>query len=155
MILRENELYCISKEICFSIGELRCVFVKSKRSRKTTFIIAVIIIGLLVCISVLPVSFDSWLYGNGFAISIADSYAYKLGVVFVEHHPEYFQAESYNYNNYTPSISDLSNSMEWHGSIISTRARIKFHDARYNVTFQGRRFWINKYIWKVDEILLE
>lgn len=134
---------------------MRCSIVKNRLTRKTICVIAIIIIGVLACISLLPVSFDAWLYGNVFTTTISELYAFRLGEIFVSHHPEYQQGESYNYNNFTPQRTDLSNNMEWHGSIIRTKANIMFHNSQYKVVFQGRRFWINKYIWKVEDIYRE
>ena len=106
-------------------------------------------------ISFLPVSFDSWIYGNELTTKISDLYSYRLGELFVYKHPEFNEGESYNYNSYTPQTAELSSNMEWHGRYMITKASIMFHNTRYTVIYRGMRYWINRYTWKVEDIYIE
>lgn len=122
-------------------------------SAKKLGLLITIVISLLAFIFFLPVSFDSWVYGKNFKELIAKEYSYRMGEIFVYSHPEYQKLVSYNFNNYTPNLTELTRNMEWHGRLITTKASITFNDEQYIVIFQGTRFWIKKYWWEVKEIV--
>jgi hypothetical protein len=122
-------------------------------SAKKLVLLITIVISLLAFIFFLPVGFDSWVYGKNFKELIAKEYSYRMGEIFVYSHPEYQKLVSYNFNNYTPNLTELTRNMEWHGRLITTKASITFNDEQYIVIFQGTRFWIKKYWWEVKEIV--
>ena len=128
----------------------------NNRCRRNWIVVLLIIIsGIMASISLLPVSIDSWIYGNELTTKISELYSYKLGEIFVYNHPEFNEGESYNYSSYTPRTAELASNMEWHGRYIITKANIMFHDTRYTVIYKGKRYWINRYTWKVEDIYRE
>ncbi len=126
---------------------------KSMSQQERLIILIIIVISLLLFNFLLPVSFDSWVYGKHFKEIIAKEYSYRMGEVFVYSHPEYQKLASYNFNNYTPDLTELTKNMEWHGRLITAKATITFNNVQYAVIFQGTRFCIKKYWWEVKDIV--
>lgn len=111
------------------------------------------IILLVIQIYIVPVSFDVRISSGEFEKSIAEKYAYDFGVMFVHKHNNFNNARSYNYNNYTPQIDELIESMSWEGRTIYTSVVMELDGINYIVKYEGKRFWFKSYQWMITSII--
>lgn len=115
------------------------------------YIFVIVSILLVINVFIIPVSFDAGTCSGGFSKYISEKYAYKLGVMFVNDY-KFNSVRSYNYNNYTPSIDELTQNMDWKGRSIFTSATIELDEIKYYIKYEGKRYWFETYSWKIVSI---
>lgn len=122
-----------------------------RKTKAALWILILIAAVLLLQVFLVPVSFDAGGCSGGFKTYIAGKYAYKFGVMFIQEH-DFNKLQSYNYNNYTPEIDELVRNMSWRGRTIYTSATIGLDGNDYLVKYEGKRYWFERYRWKVTDI---
>lgn len=55
----------------------------------------------------------------------------------------------------TLDTQELATNMTWEGRVIRTKAVVNIRGRQFEVYFEGKRYWIEKYKWKITRIVSE
>lgn len=95
-----------------------------------------------------PVSYDAFACSGGYSRWVADKYSEKLIEIFILE-----QGLKQNTNfNIISKPEEIANTVKWNGRNIYATLKIEVEDKIYTVDYIGKRYWIEKYDWKVTDI---
>jgi hypothetical protein len=116
--------------------------------RKIGCYLCIFILAILIGLHIAPTSFDAGTCSGGYKKYVADKFTPTLVNIFMQ---------SKNFENGTPyellsTYLDIANSINWKGRIINISFSVKVNNSIYNIYFQGKRYWTEKYHWKILSI---
>lgn len=98
-----------------------------------------------------PVSFDAFACSGGYSRWIADKYSEELIDIFITE-----QGVKQNANfNIVSKPEEIANTVKWNGRNIYATLKISIEGKIYTVDYMGKRYWVEKYDWKVIDIVGE
>ena len=115
-------------------------------------IITIIILSVVVImfLHLAPVSFDALGCAGGYRRYIVDKHSEKLISLFLT---EQGFSKNTNYK-LVSKPEEITDTVEWNGRNINATLKIKVEDKTYNIDYSGKRYWIEKYDWKITNIKL-
>lgn len=95
-----------------------------------------------------PVDFDAGACVGGYERWVADKYTEDLIEMFILN-KGYDKDIKYNLIS---KLEEITSTISWDARTIKAMIKIEIDDKNYNVHFSGKRYWIEKYNWKVDRV---
>lgn len=96
-----------------------------------------------------PVDFDAGSCSGGYEKWVADNYTKDLIDTFISN-------QGYDKNikyNLVSNPEDIASTISWEGRNIKAIIKIEIDNKTYDINFIGKRYWIEKYNWKVDSVV--
>ena len=95
-----------------------------------------------------PVEFDALGCSGGYKKWVANKYTTVLVNTFISNQG---YDEDIKYNLISKP-EEIAATISWDKRIIKAQIKIEIDNKTYEVELNGKRFWIEKYNWKVDNI---
>ncbi|KUO53146.1 MAG: hypothetical protein APF76_03645 [Desulfitibacter sp. BRH_c19] len=120
-----------------------------KRGQKIVITIIIVIGIVVVYLHFAPVSFDASACGGGYKRWVADSHSEGLINLFIEE-----KGLDKGTNLILMSKpSDIADTVNWNGRDIYATIELEVDGRPFSVSYSGKRYWIEKYAWKIDNIV--
>lgn len=95
-----------------------------------------------------PVSFDAFACSGGYSRWVVDQHSEMLMKIFTTK-----QGLEQNTNfKIISKPEEIANTVRWDGRNVYATLKIDVDGKVYNVNYIGKRYWIEKYDWKVEDI---
>lgn len=116
------------------------------------YIIA-IMITLIVCgvgyLHFAPVDFDAGSCSGGYGRWVVDKYTTDLIDTFI-YKQGYDKGIKYNLIS---KPEEIASTISWKGRTLKANIKIEIDNKVYDVNFSGKRYWVEKFNWKVDSVV--
>lgn len=110
-------------------------------------IIASSIFIVLIFLHLAPVSFDAFACSGGYKTFVMEKYSKELIDMF-------FVEKGFEKDKIYELVSKKDeNAVGWNGRNIYARLKIEVDEKVYTVDYIGKRYWIEKYSWKISKII--
>lgn len=134
------------------------MFLIVKRLRSNVLIIVNIFISFILVLMILalflhlaPVSFDAGACAGGYKTHLVNIEMETLNrLIDVSR-----QLPLDNSSSITLDPQELATNMTWEDRLIRTKAVVNIRGREFVVYFEGKRYWIEKYKWKISRIVSE